>query len=125
MGNILKKALNPLHDKGMLDPVGPKSNPFTAAYDAKKNDGNVMNAIFDPSGKMLKQPATPRQIAAEKKKKRDEMYARAGKKPPTGMKKGGKVKAYKKGGKVKPHTPGDCCRGMGAATRGGKFRKDG
>ena len=35
------------------------------------------------------------------------------------------VKTMKKGGKVKTHTPGDCCRGMGAATRGGKFGKDG
>ena len=40
-------------------------------------------------------------------------------------KKQAKAKAYKKGGKVKAHTPGDCCRGMGAATSGGKFRKDG
>ena len=39
-------------------------------------------------------------------------------KKPAKMKCGGKVKHMKKGGKT-------CCRGMGAAARGGKFSKNG
>jgi hypothetical protein len=40
--------------------------------------------------------------------------------------KGGKANPYMKGGKVKKYSKGgSTCRGMGAATRGGKFYKDG
>jgi hypothetical protein len=56
-----------------------------------------------------------------KKKKRRAYYEAAGMKPPAGLKKGGRVKKMAKGGKAK----GNCCRGMGAAIRGGRFGKDG
>ena len=39
------------------------------------------------------------------------------------MKCGGKAKKMKKGGKVP--SKGACCRGMGAAVRGGSFSKNG
>lgn len=42
------------------------------------------------------------------------------------MKCGGKAKRMMKGGKAKKMAHGGkVCRGMGAATQGGKFRKDG
>ena len=39
-----------------------------------------------------------------------------------GRKAGGKVKKMASGGKVKKMAKGGTCRGMGAATRGGKYR---
>lgn len=67
--------------------------------------------LLDPHNRLIpKAPRSPERIAAraEKKKKKQLAASRA-----MGAK-------YAKGGKVKTY-----CRGMGAATRGGRFRKDG
>ncbi len=89
------------------------AHPVHAAIKAHKKDGNVLNAIVDPSGRIYKQPMTEKQgekwIAKERAKKKKERL---------GMKAGGKVKGYKHGGQT-------CCRGMGAATRGGNYSKNG
>ncbi len=85
---------------------GKNSSPSMAAYSAYKKDGDVIGAILDPSGKLMKQPlgehAARKQFEEDKKKR---------KKKATGMKAGGQAKRY--------------CRGGGAATRGMRFRKDG
>ena len=101
-----------------------------AIRDTFKNDNatkaDKVNILLDPHSRLAPEPPKSSKelgISAKKKekKRKEGVYANAFKhgykgKKPTGM---------KKGGKVKTHTPGDCCRGMGAATRGGKFRKDG
>ena len=78
--------------------LGRKSNPLTAAYDAKKNDQSVTRAVLDPSQKILKPNPTMDEMIAKRDKK---------KKKRIGMKAGG------------------VCRGMGSATRGGKYGKMG
>ena len=63
------------------------------------------------------QPKTPKrasEIAANRKakarkKRKKKAYESIGMPVPAGMKKGGKVK-------------GNCCRGMGCATRGGNYK---
>lgn len=89
------------------------AHPVHAARKAHKKDGNVMNAIFDPSGKIIKQPMTEKEgeewLAKQRKKKTIKAYESIGRTPP-GMKKGGKVK--------------NRCRGMGKATKGGYFSHD-
>ena len=90
-----------------------------------KETGNIGSALLDPSNDLAKTPLNKKYAAIksdkDKKKQRDSIYANArsfGYKGPGGMKKGGKVK-------IKKHTKGDNCRGMGAATRGGRYGKDG
>lgn len=108
--------------KSRLSPWGSQHNPVAAAIKADKNGGDVMNAILDPSGLLLKQPLTAEESEARVKnqamKKKKAAYARAGK-PYPGYKKGGQVKGVKKmksGGKTKL-----TCRGMGKATKGGQY----
>ena len=64
-----------------------------------------------------------RKAKEAREQKRKERFARYG----VGMKKGGQVKASKKPSGVykAPKKQADCCRGMGAATRGGKFNRNG
>ncbi len=93
--------------------VFKKAHPVGAALAAKDRGQSPVRAFLDPSGIILKQKATPEMIANQKKKREEEAsrkaYASIGRTPP-GMKHGGKVK--------------NCCRGMGAATKGGYFKHD-
>jgi hypothetical protein len=62
----------------------------------------------------------------EKSDVKTEMAMKKAMSKPKPYMKGGKAKPYMKGGKVKKYRKGgSTCRGMGAATRGGKFYKDG
>lgn len=89
----------------LKDAINPrKTEPTLAAIEAHKNDGNIVNAIADPGELYLKQPKSEAQLKGEldkfKKKKKKKRY----------MAKGGST---------------NCCRGMGAATRGGGFGRNG
>lgn len=114
--------LNPLKVKKSLA-VDNQANPIQAYRDAGKRGGNQIDALFDPSGKFLKQPTkTAKEYAKEKEERR-----KAGQKMMSsiyGMKSGGQAKMAC-GGKAKKMAKGGQCRGMGAASRGGKFSKSG
>jgi hypothetical protein len=95
-----------------------KNNPITAAIDEKKRGGDFMSvatAFIDPHetfGSNRTQTAEESTAArakakAKSKARRASRYAA-----------GGKTRAYKKGGKTR-----SCCRGMGAATKGGGYGK--
>jgi len=92
---MVSKWLNPL-----------KHMPDVAAYDAYKNDGDVMGAVMDPAEHIqdwrAETPEESAAIVAKGKKKRRER------------------RGYKKGGET--HM---ACRGGGAATRGKRFSKNG
>ncbi|MHC4882949.1 MAG: hypothetical protein ACYTCV_10175 [Planctomycetota bacterium] len=110
----------------LRDWVDPRRvEPVAAAVTAKKQGGSnkeAAMAVLDPNQHYLDRPKQNEAVnaalmAKKKRKKRKQVYAAAGRKPP-GMKKGGQVK-------TKPHKHGDNCRGMGCATRGGKFGRNG
>ena len=94
------------------------TNPISAYKDASDHGGNTTNAILDPQQLILKSgprntkeanEATADAKAKARKKRKKKAYESAGLPVPPGMKKGGKVK-------------GNCCRGMGCATRGGNYK---
>lgn len=120
MANALKK---------LLDPRG--HTPLKAYKDAKDHGGDPMKAVLDPNQHFLdsgprtageaRKADVQNKAKFERKRKKDrrarteKAYAAAGRKAP----------GYKKGGQVKKKHSGNCCRGMGCATRGGRYNKDG
>ena len=121
-----------------LKKVGQYHDPIQMGKMAKDSHDRgvpLLEALHDPPGKITgwHGKKTQKELDAAKAKKRAERFARAGMTPPKPMKKGGKVttKKMKCGGKtkhVKKMAKGGkvpCCRGMGAAVRGGKFGKNG
>ena len=106
-------AINPL-DK---DTYKNALNPAKAHLDAYKEGG--FSGAIDPYQTMGRnQPLTDaEQTAANEKAKAEFEKEKKERRAARGYKKGGKTK-MKAGGKT-------YCRGMGAATSGGRFRKDG
>jgi len=98
-------------------------NPISAYKRGKKSGASRSERareIIDP-GRVLggSLPLTEKQLAKEKAEHKAwvaKVKARKRKKKPIGM---------KAGGRTRHKHSGNCCRGMGAAIRGGKFRKDG
>jgi hypothetical protein len=106
--------------KDFLDPR--VQNPISAYKDASDHGGDPLKAVLDPQGIILdsgprntkEARAAQDKYTAKKKKKRLAKSRAAG----ANYAKGGRTKMKHS----KNHTN---CRGMGCATRGGKFRKDG
>ena len=101
-------------------------------YDSKKKKPGKAKVKYEKGGK-IKNKEEEELTASQKEalqKVLDEERREKERKAPTTRRsmglyaKGGKVK-YEKGGKVKKMSDGGIVRGMGAATRGGNFSRNG
>ena len=96
-----------------LNPEAPPKKPELVSSKFKRRPDGSQQKITIPS--RLKE--IKREDAMENIKKVAQGMKHGGKAKPYGMKYGGKPYGMKRGGKPK----GSICRGMGAATRGGKY----